>query len=655
MTSPKIERRLAAIMVADVAGYSRLMGTDEVGTLNALKEHRRDRIDPTIARHNGRIFKATGDGLLVEFASVVDAVGCGVAIQRAMLAFNAGIHADRQIVLRIGINVGDIIVDGDDIFGDGVNVAARLEALCEPGGVCISRSANDQVRNKLSLAFADLGPQTVKNIAQAIGVFGLAARDIAALPEEALPEPELPELHTPLAPAGRRPAGGMVAGGVAIVAILAAGGWWTLRGRTAPPVASVMATMPSQPFAYSPQDRRQSVIVLPFENSSGDSTQDNLAATITRDVHDRIAEDTTKPLIPAAAASAYRGKTLDLHAIGREHDVHFALTGDARRQDARLIVSATLYETADVRPVWSQRFDRPDSPDVLGSIAMDITIGIDQATMDAEVKRATRDHPDSLDKRDLMFASRATSLAPTSKANLLARISLNERSLALDPNYVWALRDEALNLAFLVLNGFSSNREADLARAMNAANLALQLAPNDVGVLRNKATVLRAKGDLDEAAVLVRKVIELAPQWGWAHRDLGQILLMQGRYKEALESLVSAKRLISARGADPVAYIDAALAMGLLVNDRFTEAIEQARLAIAGMPPESSGSVETAWLALIAAESQNGQDTEARADLQKFLAMSRTYRTLAEVRKIPQFAANGKLLGGLRRAGMPEE
>ena len=149
------------------------MGADEVGTLNALKEHRRERIDPAIARHNGRIVKTTGDGLLVEFASVVDAVGCAVAIQRAMLAFNAGIHTDRQIVLRIGINVGDIIIDGDDIFGDGVNVAARLEALCEPGGVCISRYANEQVRDKLSLAFADLGEQTVKNIARAVGVFGL--------------------------------------------------------------------------------------------------------------------------------------------------------------------------------------------------------------------------------------------------------------------------------------------------------------------------------------------------------------------------------------------------------------------------------------------------------------------------------------------------
>src|SRR6516162_8865985 len=188
MESSAIQRRLAAILAGDVVGYSRLMGSDEVGTLSSLKTHRRELTDPVIAAHRGRIVKTTGDGVLIEFASVVDAVACAVAIQRGMMTRNADVPEEKQIIFRIGINVGDIIIDGDDIFGEGVNIAARLETLCEPGGVCISRAANEQIRGKLSLAFSDLGEQTVKNIANAIGVFGLASSQI-----EMLPEPELPQ------------------------------------------------------------------------------------------------------------------------------------------------------------------------------------------------------------------------------------------------------------------------------------------------------------------------------------------------------------------------------------------------------------------------------------------------------------------------------
>ena len=200
----QIERRLAAILAADVVGYSRLMGLDEVGTMRSLKSHRRELVDPTIAGHHGRIVKTTGDGMLVEFGSIVDAVACAIAVQRGMIVRNAAIAADKRIVFRIGINIGDIIIDGDDIIGDGVNVASRLETLCEPGGLCISRAANDQIRDKLSLSFADLGEQVVKNISRAVGVFGLGAGDIAALPEHILGDDERRPRHDAVIEAATR-------------------------------------------------------------------------------------------------------------------------------------------------------------------------------------------------------------------------------------------------------------------------------------------------------------------------------------------------------------------------------------------------------------------------------------------------------------------
>jgi len=225
-----VERRLAAILAMDVVGYSRMMGVDEVGTLAALKAHRAALIDPATASHHSRLVKTTGDGLLIEFASVVDAIGCAVAIQRGMLSRNLDVPPDKRIVFRVGVNIGDIIIEGGDIFGDGVNVAARLEALCEPGGVCISRAANEQVQDKLALSFADLGEHTVKNIARAVGVFGLAAKDIASMPEIPIDVAHLPQ---PTGPRFRRRwvAAAMVA---ALAAAGAAGIAWWQRPAPAP-------------------------------------------------------------------------------------------------------------------------------------------------------------------------------------------------------------------------------------------------------------------------------------------------------------------------------------------------------------------------------------------------------------------------------------
>jgi class 3 adenylate cyclase len=221
MESTSVERRLSAIVAMDVVGYSRLMGVDERGTLRALKAHRTELLEPSVAAHRGRIVKSTGDGFLLEFASVVDAIACAVEVQRGMLVRNAESPEDRRIVFRMGVNIGDIIVDAGDIFGDGVNVAARLETLCEPGGICISRAANEQVRDKLSLSFADLGEHLVKNISRAVGVYGLSASQIASLPG-APASPKRPRV----AGTNHRRTGVVAAGAALVVAGLIAAGWW---------------------------------------------------------------------------------------------------------------------------------------------------------------------------------------------------------------------------------------------------------------------------------------------------------------------------------------------------------------------------------------------------------------------------------------------
>jgi adenylate cyclase len=278
---------------------------------------------------------------------------------------------------------------------------------------------------------------------------------------------------------------------------------------------------------------------------------------------------------------------------------------------------------------------------------------VNQVTIDAEVARAMHEHPNDLDKRDLMFAQDATPLQHLSKANILAKIVLIERALALDPDYVWALREMARKRADLVNTGFSSDPDADLTIATKAADRALALKPNDYSTLREKANVLRAQGNLDEAAALLRGLIERNPMQAMRHRELGAILLIQGHPEEALAKFMIAKRL--AGGGESVEQIDADIAGALLANDRFLEAIEQARKTIPEFQPESGGRADYPWLVLIAAESENGQDTDARADVQRFLSTPRTWRTMAEIEKVPYVAKYPKVLDSLRRAGMPPE
>jgi len=288
-----VERRLAAIMAADVVGYSRLMGADEIGTLRALQTHRRELIDPKIAAHRGRIVKTTGDGVLVEFPSAVEAVASAIAVQRGIALRNAGVAEDKRLTFRIGINVGDIISEAGDIFGDGVNVAARLESLCEPGGLCISRTARDQVRDKLPVTFDDLGEQQVKNIARPVRAFGLTPETIAAIPELAPNERMAPSCR-----GGPR----IIAALVAVLIVAGGAAWWMVR---APPRVLISG----EPTAPSPIGAaRASIAVLPLEALGAEGGSDYFADGLTQDIIAALGRFRDLSVMSLGAVFAYKGK-----------------------------------------------------------------------------------------------------------------------------------------------------------------------------------------------------------------------------------------------------------------------------------------------------------------------------------------------------------
>ena len=347
-------RRLAAILAADVAGYSRLMGADEEGTLNRLKAHRRELVDPKIREHHGRIVKTTGDGMLVEFSSVVDAVRCAVEIQRAMVDRNAEIAEDKRITFRIGVNLGDVIVDGDDIYGDGVNIAARLEALAEPGGICISRTVRDHVGDRLPYAFDDMGEQSVKNIAQPVHAYAMSAAAVASLPE----------VTTPAQPVAlrRRNTSQLAVVAASIIAVIGIGiaVWWAWpKGNStavpvqAPVAASVQARLPPR------QNRRRACrsSSCRFSNLSNDPDQEYFADGITDDLTTDLSRISGSFVIARNTAFTYKGKPIDVKQIGRELGVRYVLEGSVRRTGDQVQVNVQLIDAESGAHLWADRFD----------------------------------------------------------------------------------------------------------------------------------------------------------------------------------------------------------------------------------------------------------------------------------------------------------
>jgi adenylate cyclase len=484
MSEPRVERRLAAILAADVVGYSRLMGADEEGTLATLKAIRRELGDPKIAEHRGRIVKTTGDGLLVEFASVVDAVRCAVEVQRAMAERNAEVPGNKRIEFRVGINLGDIIVDDDgDIFGDGVNVAARLEGLAEPGGICLSGVVRDQVRDRLNVVFDDIGEQSLKNIALPVRVYRVATGRSADV---------LPERYPPSLP------------------------------------------LPDKP----------SVAVLPFLNLSADPEQEFFADGIAEDVITALCRYPSLFVIARNSCFTYKGRAVEVRQVGRELGVRYVLEGSLRKSGNRIRVTAQLVEAETGNHVWAERYDR-DLADIFAvqdEITGAVTVAIVPAIADAEQHRALRKPPANLDawaayQRGLWHSSKFTA-----DDNVLAE-KFFQQAIELDPTFARGHAFLALAYFYAASIFLTRNLPGALTSIESSARRAIALDGGDPEARTIHAATLTMSGDYEGALAEIDGALAISPNLAIAHLGLGWTLINSGRPKEGLASLQTHIRL----------------------------------------------------------------------------------------------------------------
>ena len=417
-------RKIAAILVADVVGYGRLAGADEDRTLSRLRGLRSDLIDPAIAAHHGRIVKRTGDGSLIEFRSVVDAVCCAIEVQNGLIERNVGVPADRRIEFRVGIHLGDVVEESDgDLMGDGVNIAARLEGIAKPGAICLSEDAYRQVKGRLDLAVTDLGPTQLKNIAEPIRVYSLEVGKLAQA------KPTRPGVS-------KRPSAMLAVGAVALIVIASGAGYFLSANRTAT-VPSTAAT-PAEPA-------RLSIVVLPFTNLSNDPAQDYFADGVTENLTTELSRLHNSFVIARNTAFTFKGKNLDAKAIGKELGVRYVLEGSVQRDANRVRVNAQLIDAESGAHLWADRFEEDIvdlfklQDEVVARLARTLQVEL----MNAEAQRSLHDRPRNPDAVDLTMRGWALFNQSFTKANRYGALDLFEQALTLDPANADALAGAA--------------------------------------------------------------------------------------------------------------------------------------------------------------------------------------------------------------------
>jgi adenylate cyclase len=591
-------RRLSAILAADVAGYSWLMGADEEGTHERLKAHLGELVEPKIVEHHGRIVKTTGDGLLVEFPSVVDAVRCAVEVQRGMIDREPEVPDDQRIRFRIGINLGDVIAESEDIFGDGVNIAARLEALAEPGGICISRVVRDQVRDKLDFTFVDLGEQQVKNIARPMRVY---------------------RVHDAVA---------------------------------GPPTSRPSIARPVSQSAGAP---RLSIVVLPFANLSNDPDQQYFADGITDDLTTDLSRLAPMFVISRNTAFTYRNKPTDTRQIGRELGVRYVVEGSVRRSGNRVRVNAQLIDAETDAHLWAERFDREIGD--LFTLQNEITSRIAGAlNLELTAREAARPtaHPDAL---DYILRGRAAFSKPASRDTYAEAISFYERALQLDPQSAEAKSLLARTLAARVMDGMTDLAEADIARADGLARNALASSWRSPLAHFAKGHVLRAQGRPEEAIPEYETAIALNPNWVFAYVALGSCKLLTGSIEDAIPLAEHAIRL-SPR--DPnIGIMYDRIGHVHLLQSRIDQAILWSEKACSANPahPVYRAHLASAYALKGETERAAAELAEARRLTADSRYSSIADLTAAQYLGVPKIRAllENTYFAGLRKAGMPEE
>ncbi len=469
-------RRLAAILAADVVGYSKLMAEDEAGTLAALKSHRRDLFNPLTSKHNGRIVKLMGDGALVEFSSVVDAVECAVSIQQSLAAANGPIQ------LRIGINLGDVIIDGEDIYGDGVNVAARLETLAAPGGICISAMVQESLGNRIEVAFADAGEHHVKNIARPIRVWHWQSDARGALPAATAPALDLPN--------------------------------------------------------------KPSIAVLPFDNMSGDPEQDYFADGIVEDIITAFSRIKWLFVIARNSSFTYKGKAVDIKQVGRELGVRYVLEGSVRKAGNRIRITGQLIDTSTGAHLWADKFDGDLANifDLQDQVTQSVVGTIEPRLEQAEIDRAKHKPTDSLDAYECYLRGLAAFHKLSRDASQEA-VKLFSRAFELDPDYAAAYGMAARTYAQRKGLGFATVETEERAEALRLARQAARLGRDDAVALAAAGFALVMFGEVGEGDAILDRSLSVNPNLAWAWQMSGLAKALAGYPDLAVERGEHALRL----------------------------------------------------------------------------------------------------------------